>query len=200
MQASMDTPGQLATEETPQSSCSVSPSQRPDGWLRSIFVAPPAASRLMPIDYSFTDQAPAVGGTFLANVALARTRTKEEYGMFALTYSVFTFVSGLHNATILEPLTVYGSGRYRERFSDYLRLMARSNLVFGLLLSGLILLASLVVWWVAPHLASRALLGLGLTVGVLLSGIFLRRAFYVHGEPPLAAKSSRAFFVTVVLV
>lgn len=148
---------------------------------------------------SIADQGLAVGGVFLANVALARTGTKEEYGMFALSYSLFTFLTALHNAAILEPFTVYGSGRYRDRFSGYLRLMARSNLSFSLLLSGLILLACLVLWRVAPHLVSRALVGLGLTVGVLLSGIFLRRAFYVRREPALAAKSSLVFFITVVL-
>lgn len=88
--------------------------------------------RIRQAGVSMADQALFVGGTFLANVMLARTQTKEEYGMFALCYSVFTFLSALHNAAILEPCTVYGSGRYRDRFSEYLRLMARSNAVVGL--------------------------------------------------------------------
>ena len=156
-----------------------------------------SASKLMPVAYSFADQAFAVGGGFLVNVALARTQTKEEYGMFALSYSVFTFLAGLHNAAILEPYTVYGSGRYRQRFSEYLRLMARNNVVLGLLLTGILLLVCLVLTWSAPQLMSRALLGLALTVGVLLSGIFLRRAFYVQRQPGFAAKSSLVFFITV---
>jgi O-antigen/teichoic acid export membrane protein len=145
------------------------------------------------------DQVLSVGGSFLVNVALARTRTKEEYGMFALSYSVFIFLLGVHNAAILEPFTVYGSGRYRERFSAYLRLIARSNVLFGALLSALILLVCLVFWYLTGHLLSRALVGLGLTVGFLLLGVFLRRAFYVQREPALAAKSSFAFFITVIL-
>jgi len=40
----------------------------------------------MPVAYSFTDQALAVGGGFLVNVVLARAQTKEEYGLFALSY------------------------------------------------------------------------------------------------------------------
>jgi O-antigen/teichoic acid export membrane protein len=136
---------------------------------------------------------------FLVNVMLARTRTKEEYGMFALSYSVFTFVAGLHNAAILEPYTVYGSGKYRDRFSEYLRLMVRSHVVVGLLLSGILLLTCLGLWWVAPQFASRALLGLGLTVSILLSGIFLRLAFYLQRQPALAAKASLVFFLTVGL-
>jgi len=145
------------------------------------------------------DQALSVGGGFLINVVLARTRTKEEYGMFALAYSVFIFLSGVHNAAILEPFTVYGSGRYKERFSAYLRLMARSNVLFGWLLSGLILLVCLMFWLLTRHPVSRAFIGLGLTLGFLLLGVFLRRAFYVQREPALAAKSSFVFFITVTL-
>jgi O-antigen/teichoic acid export membrane protein len=170
---------------------------RANSWLQSALLAIPVPARLIPVVYSFADQALAIGGSFLVNVALARTQTKREYGMFALTYSVFLFLTSLHNAAVLEPFTVYGSGRYRERFSEYLRLMARSNVVIGLLLSGILLLICLLFSWTAPHLMSGALVGLGLTVGVLLSGIFLRRAFYVQRQPALAAMSSLVFFMTV---
>jgi O-antigen/teichoic acid export membrane protein len=165
--------------------------------LHSAVAAIPSVSRLMPVVYSFADQALAVGGLFLANVVLARTGTKEEYGTFVLSYSVFTFLSGVHNAMILEPYTVFGSGRYRDRHSAYLRLMVRSNAVGGLLLTGLLLAVCLLLRWVAPQLAFRALVGLGLTVGVLLSGTFLRRVFYVQRQAALAAKASLLFFLTV---
>ncbi len=151
----------------------------------------------MPIGYSFADQALAVGGSFFANIALARTQTKEEYGMFALSYSVFTFLSGLHNSAILEPCTVYGSGRYRSRFSEYLRLMVRANAFVGLVLMMLVLLVCLVFYWAAPQYLSRALLGLGVSVGFLLSGAFLRRMFYLQRQPELAARASLICFLTV---
>jgi len=168
-----------------------------NGWLRSTVAALPPPSKLLQIGYSFADQALAVGGTFLANVALARTQTKEEYGMFALSYSLFTFLSGLHNSAILEPCTVYGSGRYRNRFSEYLRLMVRLNALIGLALTGLVLLACLILYWAAPQYLTRALLGLGVTVGVLLSGAFLRRVFYLQRQPGFATRASLICFVTV---
>jgi O-antigen/teichoic acid export membrane protein len=170
---------------------------RSDTWFRSAVSALPAASRFVPVAYSFADQALAVGATFLANVMLARTQTKEEYGMFALSYSLFTFLAGLHNSALLEPCTVYGSGRYRNRFSEYLRLMVRLNAFVGLLLSMVVLLVCLVLYWAAPQYVSRALLGLGLTVGVLLSGSFLRRVFYLQRQPGFAAQASLICFVTV---
>jgi O-antigen/teichoic acid export membrane protein len=154
----------------------------------------------LPVAYSFADQALAVGGGFLVNVALARTQSKEEYGMFVLSYSVLTFLLGIYYATFLDPFTVYGSGKYRERFSGYLRLMARSNVLIGLLLTGILALICGILSWIAPHLMSRALLGFAVTVSILLSGIFLRRAFYVNRQPALAAGSSLVFFLTVVCV
>jgi len=167
------------------------------GWLRFPFAVIPAVSRLTPVAYSFSDQALAVGGGFLANIMLARTQSKEEYGMFALSYSIFTFLTSLYNASILEPFTVYGSGRYRERFSEYLRLMMRSHVFVSVLLNGILLLVCLVLLWIAPQFVSRALLGLGLAVGALLSGAFLRRVFYLQREPALAAKCSLVFFLAV---
>src|SRR5437879_5981203 len=85
--------------------------------------------RLNQAAFSITDQALSVGGMFLANVALARAQTKEEYGMFALSYSVFTFLAGLHNASVLEPYTVYGSGRYHQSFPEYERLLWRCTAI-----------------------------------------------------------------------
>ena len=134
---------------------------------------------------------------FLANVMLARTQTKEQYGMFALSYSVFTFFTGLHNSVIVEPYTVYGSGRYRGRFSQYLRLMIKANAIFGLALTVLVLLVCSVLRWVAPDLLSPALWGLGAAVGVLLSGIFLRRVFYLERKAQYSARASLTSFITV---
>jgi O-antigen/teichoic acid export membrane protein len=168
-----------------------------NGWLRSAVNALPAASRLMPVAYSFADQALAVGANFLANVMLARTQSKEEYGMFALSYSVFTFLAALHNSAIVEPYTVYGSGRYRNRFSQYLRMMVRVNAFVGLLLMLMVLLICLALYWASPQYVSRALLGLGFTVGILLSGTFLRRVFYLQRRPAFAAQASLICFLTV---
>jgi O-antigen/teichoic acid export membrane protein len=149
------------------------------------------------VAYSMADQAFAVGGGFLVNIVLARTQTKEEYGLFALCYSVFAFLLGLYHAAILEPYTIYGAGRYRERFSEYLRLIARSNAILCLLLSGVLLLACLGLWRIVTPASLRALAGLALTAGVLFTGHLLRRVFYLQHQPALAAKCSFVSFLTV---
>jgi O-antigen/teichoic acid export membrane protein len=106
-------------------------------------------------------------------------------------------LAALHNSAILEPYTIYGSGRYRNHFSEYLRLMVRVNVFVGFALMCLVLVVCLALYWAAPQYFSRALLGLGVTVGVLLSGTFLRRVFYLQRQPELAAQASLICFVTV---
>jgi O-antigen/teichoic acid export membrane protein len=133
---------------------------------------------------------------FLANVALARAQSKEEYGIFALTYSVFTFLAGLHNAAILETYTVYGSGRYNRRFSEYAWLLWRSNAWLGLVLTATISILWGVLYLVKPTLASSTVLGLALACGFLLTASFVRRTFYIRGRPDLAARFSFVFFAT----
>jgi O-antigen/teichoic acid export membrane protein len=168
-----------------------------NAWLRSAVSTLPAPARWMPVASSIADQGLAVGATFLANVMLARTQTKQQFGMFALSYSVYTFLAGLHNSVALEPCTVYGSGRYRNRFSHYVRLMVRVNAYVSLLLMIAVLLVCLALHWVAPQYLSGALLGLGVTVGVLLTGSFLRRVFYLQRQPEFAVQASLICFVTV---
>lgn len=166
-------------------------------WSNSLPLVSFTKQRLHHMAAGLLDQGLSVGGMFLVNVALARTQTKEQYGMFALSYSIFTFLAGLHNAAVLEPFTVYASGRYQARFATYLRLMMRSNLLAGLTLSAGLLLTCLIFFWIAPSLNSPPLLGLALTVSFILTGSFVRRSFYVVRQPALAAKTSLVFFITV---
>src|SRR6202171_4757725 len=150
--------------------------------------------------YSIADQALAVGGMFLANVALARTQSKEEYGIFALSYSVFTLLSGLHNAAILETYTVYGSGRYDLCFAEYARLLWRINAMMGLGLTAAFTSIWGVLAWTKPALASPTILGLALTCGVLLTATFVRRTFYIRRRPDLAAEFSLMSFTTCAVL
>jgi O-antigen/teichoic acid export membrane protein len=157
-----------------------------------------SASRLAKLGYSMADQVLAVGGMFIVNIALARYRSKEEYGIFALSYSVFSFLAGLHNAAILETYTIYGAGRYHNRFSSYGQLLWRTNAWLLVGLTMLLLAAWLSVRWLQPDFATPALLGMALTCGVLLTASFVRRTFYMRHRPDLAVRFSAAFFASCV--
>jgi O-antigen/teichoic acid export membrane protein len=168
-------------------------------WAGTSAAASLTGQRLNQIALGLADQGFSVGGMFLVNVMLARTQTKEDYGTFALSYSIFTFLAALHNSAVLEPYTVYGSGRYRDRFPAYSRLMLRSNVVVGIALATVLLLVCLLFRWIAPGVPLRALLGLGLTVSIILTGSFVRRSFYIQRKPAWAATISVVFFATVAV-
>jgi len=157
-------------------------------------------SKVRKIGFSLADQVLAVSGMFLANIALARAQSKQEYGMFALSYSVYTFLTGFHNALILEPYSIHGPGRYHERLSAYSRVMFRSNAALGGALTVVLVATWAVLRWRAPGLASRSLLGLALTAAILLTALFVRRTFYLQRRPDLAAKFSIIFFSSVVVL
>lgn len=172
----------------------------PLAWWAAWIPSSVSSARIRQVGFSFVDQAFSVGGMFLVNVALARTQVKEEYGIFALSYSIFTFLTGLQNASILEAFTVYGSGRYRSYFAAYERLLWRSNVRLCLAVSALLLIA----WWVlasiASPLGSHTILGMALTAGLVLTATFIRRTFYVRRRPDLAARISLTFFCACALL
>jgi O-antigen/teichoic acid export membrane protein len=169
---------------------------------KSIFSAryPFSWARVRQAAISLTDQIFSVGGMFLVNVALARTQTKYEYGLFALSYSAFIFLLSLHNSAILETFTVYGAGRYQKHFQQYLRLIWRKNVLLGVLSTALLCLAWSLLRYVLPAMASRTFLGMALSLGIVFSATFLRRAFYVRRRPDLAARFSFVFFCSCVVL
>jgi O-antigen/teichoic acid export membrane protein len=174
--------------------------QKMSRWWESFTSVPTlSSSRVRQVIFSVTDQGLSIGAIFLANIALARTQTKEEYGVFALSYTVLTFLTGLHNAAILEAFTVYGSGRYREYFQEYSRLLWRANAALGFGLTVTLLLVWRVLTWSARGLALRSFLGLALACGVLLTASFVRRTFYMRQRPDLAAKFSLIYFAASVV-
>src|ERR1700690_2166969 len=161
------------------------------GWFDSL-----SDLRLGKLGYSSADQVLAIGGMFVVNLALARACSREEYGIFTLSYSVFTFLAGLHSAAILEAYTIYGSGRYHDSLRKYERLLWRTNAWLAAGVTGLLLLFWLTMHWLYHAFASLALLGMGLTCGALLTAAFLRRTFYIRRRPDLALRFSTAFFVS----
>jgi len=173
--------------------------QGPYGGSMAARVGASLTGQLRRFGLGLADQGFCVGAMFLVNVMLARTQTKEDYGTFVLSYSIFTFLSGLHNAAVLEPYTVYGAGRYRDRFPAYSRLMLQSNAFAGAALAAGLLLVCGVLRWTRPEIRLGSLVGLGLTVGIILTGSFLRRSFYIQRKPAGAATASLVFFATVAL-
>ncbi len=149
--------------------------------------------------YGLGDQVFTVGATFAANILLARVDTHADYGTFVIIYSIFTFLSGVQNALVLEPYSVFAPGRYSDVFADYLQLIVRINAIVGLGLALLVLAAAGALYLWLPQWFSTTLLGLAIAVFFIFTGTFARRTFYVNFDSRSAVFLSAVFFITVSL-
>ena len=59
------------------------------------------------------------GSHFLVSVLLARWLTAEQYGAFAIAWSVFVLLSLVYQSLVLEPMSVFGGSTYRSNFRAY---------------------------------------------------------------------------------
>jgi O-antigen/teichoic acid export membrane protein len=148
---------------------------------------------------SIVDQGLTASVGFGVNVLLARWMTADTYGAFAVAFAGFLFVSGFHNAILLEPLTVLGPANHAKRLVAYFR---KQMVVHALLvgaLSTVILLAGALLSRVTPQSPlPGALLGSGLALPFLLLLWLVRRMCYVLQRPSPAVFGS-IFYVGFVL-
>ena len=137
------------------------------------------------------DQATTSGCNFLLNVLLARWMEPAAYGAFAVGFTLFLFVSGYHNALLLEPMSVLGPGRHRPRLPEYLLAQVRLHVLLTSLLGVLLLPAAAFFWW--DHRSgplAEAILGTSLALPMILFLWVVRRFFYILGSPSRALAGS----------
>ena len=77
---------------------------------------------------AIADQALYAGAHFLLNILLARWLVPADYGAFALAYSAFLLIAALYAAVVLEPMAVFGPGRYSAHRQGYLGILLRAHL------------------------------------------------------------------------
>lgn len=133
------------------------------------------------------DQGLFATSNFALNILLARWLTPLEYGAFGLAFAVFLLVGAVHQAALLEPMLVFGPGKYRERLSEYLGALIYGH--FALVAVGsLALLAAGLAFalWGSPEIAT-VMLALAITEPFILLLWTMRRACYARVEPRLAA-------------
>jgi glycosyltransferase involved in cell wall biosynthesis/O-antigen/teichoic acid export membrane protein len=139
---------------------------------------------------SIADQAAFSGTNFALNVLLARWLTSEGYGAFSVAWSVCLILAALHNALIVEPMTVLGPAEFGTRLGSYLKLVTRLNwmavLVVGLLAAG----ASVFYRGLAVR---HALWALGLALPGYLLLLTCRREQYIADRPIRAFYRSVAY-------
>lgn len=148
--------------------------------------------------WAVTDQALFAGTNFLVNILLARRLSPEEYGAFALAYSVFLFLAGLHSAVLTEPMMVFGAGKYADCFLPYFKILLHGHWAVAGLIALLLALAAWVLGHTALAIPAQAFAGLTLAAPFILYSWLLRRAFYVKGAPQWSALGGGLYLVLML--
>ena len=147
-----------------------------------------------------TDQALFSGANFLLSMLMARRLSAAEYGAYSLAYSVFLFLSALHKALFIEPMMIFGTGKYSEKFPGYARqLIGLHVVVLGP--------ASVAVWAISAVLGryysadtQAAFEGMAISSLFILIFWLARRAFYVVMKPALGVLSSCLYFGAIAIM
>jgi O-antigen/teichoic acid export membrane protein len=145
------------------------------------------------------DQGLISGSNFLIGILLARWLAPQAYGAYALAFSVFLFLSGFHDALLLEPMSVFGPASYKDQLPAYTGKLLRLNFA---LTGGLALLLALGVT-VSAHSARNlalpsALWGAALAIPCILSFWLWRRSAYLEIRPALALRSAVVYCLLVL--
>jgi O-antigen/teichoic acid export membrane protein len=131
-------------------------------------------------------------------VLLARWLTPHDYGAFTVAYAVFWIFGMIHTALLTEPMLVLGSGKYKDRLSEYLEILLYGHWRLGVVASISLFLLSLGMALLGSDALSSAMLGLSGAAPLILFQWLTRRASYVSFKPYLAAVAG-AIYMALML-
>ena len=138
------------------------------------------------------------GSNFLLGILLARWLAPEEYGAYALSFSLFILVGFLYQALLLEPLSVFAGSNYRDNMRGYLKKALTIHWAISLP-TGVVIAAGALVAKAFGHslVLPVALAGMAIATPFLCIHAMARRSFYLKLSPGPAAFGA-AFYCAMV--
>ena len=139
------------------------------------------------------------GANFLLGILLARWMAPEQYGAYALGFSIFILITFLYQALVLEPLSVFSGTTYSKNLRGYLKsnfwLHWGVSAVICIVMAATALAAK--YWWHSPA-SAMAFAGMTAATPFILIHVLGRRSFYLKLSPGPAAFGSSFYCVLVV--
>lgn len=137
--------------------------------------------------WTVADQALFAGANFLVNIVLARWLSPEAYGAFSVAFVVFLLAGAIHGGLFVEPMLVFGAGRFQGRTRAYLRTLLHGHLAFSLVVGAALAVVGAVAWYAGGREIAVEFVTLGVVAGLILALWLLRRACYLVDRPDWAA-------------
>lgn len=147
---------------------------------------------------AFVDQACFAIANFTINLILARILAQTDYGAFSIAFSIYTLGLILFTGMVVEPMMVFGSGRYSRQLRDYLAILRRH---YWLKVWPLVTLLLLVIAILYPNRDVRqVILLLAVGSGPLLYQLMQRRICYLLRRPWLAAAGGLVYLISISII
>lgn len=138
------------------------------------------------------------GSNFLLGILLARWLSQEQFGAYALAFSIFILVGFLYQGLLLEPLSVFSGTLFHDNIRGYLKTTVWIHwalcLVMCSLLGGAAVIAR--VFWHSSVLGG-GFAGLAIATPFILIHGLGRRGFYLKLSPGPAAFAAVFYFAAV---
>lgn len=146
------------------------------------------------------DQAFFAGSNLLLNILLARWMTIEQYGFFVVVYVWFLFFQNIYDSTVIEPMSIFGAGKYFKNLRKYFGFVFYGHLWFSLLLSAIVIATALLAFVFNAIQVAQVLLVMALCLPFLLTRWLTRQPFYIISRPHLAALGGFLYLVISLIM
>jgi len=134
----------------------------------------------------------------VVHILLARWLSPVEYGVFVVAYSILILLQSVYTGFIYEPMTIFGSSKYKEDTLKYLQILIYGHFLILAIISLILISVSFVLFRTGGSL-KYSFLGLGIGVPFILFFNLVRRFYYLKLEPQKAALTSTIYFLGIVL-
>ena len=146
------------------------------------------------------DQGLVSGSNFLIGVLLARWLAPEQFGAYALAFSLFLSLAMLYQALLLEPQRVFGPSVYQASNREYLGMLLWFHVALGLFVFFILAISAGLLYQLSKSTTlPGALAGAALAAPCILLYWLVRGALYVRNAPEMAVKGGLLYFTLAVV-
>lgn len=144
------------------------------------------------------DQGLVSGSNFLLGVLLARWLGPEQYGVYAITFSLFLLVAQIYQALVMDPMGALQPALYPKSRRSYLGSVLQIHLIAGIVFALIAAAASRLILSTNAAYLSGAFIGLVPALPCVLLFWLCRSATYLTASPEVAAGASAIYCLVMI--
>lgn len=126
---------------------------------------------------------------FLINIFFGRWLSENDYGAYAIVFTIFLILSTFQSSLIFEPMAVFGPGDFRSNGKTYFKSLVMMQVMITTGISALLLVSSIF----AAQPVKNPLISLAVSITLILLYWFFRQACYIESRPAIAAITSALY-------